>query len=143
MSSRLTKLAATGTVAVAAALGGSAWAIAGGGDDNGSATGPGADRAKAAAVAHLGGGTANAVERDSEKGATWEVEVAKAGGGTADVRLDAAYKVVAVESDSESADDPNGHADEQDGVDEPGAVDEQDGGHEDPAGADHQFEGQE
>jgi hypothetical protein len=59
----------------------------------------------AAALKATGGGTANAVERDSENGATWEVEVAKPGGGTVDVRLDASYGVVVIEADSEDAHD--------------------------------------
>ena len=105
MTRRTLAVAATGGAAAVLALGGAGWALAGGGDDDGpSATGPGADRAKAAAVAHLGGGTVNAVERDSEDGATWEVEVTKPNGDTVDVRLDAAYRVVVVEGDSESAD---------------------------------------
>ena len=40
----------------------------------------------------------------SEKGATYEVEVRKADGTTVDVRLDAHYGLVAVDSDSEQAD---------------------------------------
>jgi len=105
MTRRTLAMAATGGAAAVLALGGAGWALAGGGDDDGpSATGPGADRAKAAAVAHLGGGTVNAVERDSEDGATWEVEVTKPNGDTVDVRLDAAYHVVVVEGDSETAD---------------------------------------
>jgi hypothetical protein len=105
MSSRVIKLAAVGGVAATLALGGAAWALAGGGDDEGAgATGPGADRARAAALEHLGGGTANAVERDDEDGATWEVEVTKSDGKTVDVRLDANYRVVVVEGDSESND---------------------------------------
>jgi hypothetical protein len=105
MTPRMIKIAAAAAVALVLALGGAAWAIAGGGDDEGaSATGPGAAKAKAAALAHLGGGTANAVERDSEDGATWEVEVTKPDGSTVDVRLDASYKVVVVEGDSERND---------------------------------------
>jgi hypothetical protein len=109
MSSRLLKIAAVSVVAAALALGAAAWALAGGGGDGeGNASGPGADRARAAALAHLGGGKANAVERDSEQGATWEVEVTKSNGGTVDVHLDAAYKVVTVEDDSEQADTNDG-----------------------------------
>ena len=104
MNTRLLKFVAVGAAAAGLALGGAAWALAGGGGDEGRATGPGADRARAAALAHLGGGTANAVERDSEDGATWEVEITRASGQTVDVRLDAAYEVVTVEGDSESAD---------------------------------------
>jgi hypothetical protein len=100
------KLGAVTVVAAGLVLGGAAWAIAGGGGDDGAgATGPGADRARAAAIEHLGGGTANAVERDSENGATWEVEVTKANGDTVDVRLDANYDVVVVEGDSENEQD--------------------------------------
>jgi hypothetical protein len=104
MSSRMTKITALSAAAAALALGGAGWAIAGGGDDA-SISGPDADKAKAAALAHLGGGTANAVERDGEDGATWEVEVTQ-NGKTVDVRLDADYKVVVVDGDSGHADDP-------------------------------------
>ena len=105
MSPRVIKISAATVAVVALALGGTAWAVAaGGGGDGPSVTGPGADRATAAAVAHLGGGTANAVERDNEDGATWEVEVTKPSGDTVDVRLDAAFKVVSVDGDSEEDD---------------------------------------
>ena len=63
-------------------------------------SGPGADRARAAALAHHPG-TANAVERDSEDGATWEVEITGTDGRTVDVRLDENYEVMAVEGDGE------------------------------------------
>jgi hypothetical protein len=106
MTPRTRRIAAAAAVAAAIALGSAAWAIAGAGDDDGpSATGPAADRARTAALAHLGGGTANAVERDSEDGATWEVEVTKPNGETVDVRLDERYRIVVVESDSETPDD--------------------------------------
>ena len=97
------KKLAVGIAVVAIAAGGGTYAWAGGGDDDDvNVTGPGADRARQAALAHLGGGTANAVERDSEDGATWEVEVTKSDGSTVDVRLDATYEVVVVEGDSEN-----------------------------------------
>ena len=63
--------------------------------------GPGADQAKAAALKIYPGSHANSVERDSENGATWEVEVAKPDGSTVDVRLDQNYKLVVAEADSE------------------------------------------
>jgi hypothetical protein len=98
--------AATGVLAA----GGAGTAIAVGGGDSGDsgdgqATGAGADKARAAALAVTHGGTANAVERDGENGATWEVEVTKPDGKTVDVRLDDGYKLVVVESDSESGAD--------------------------------------
>ena len=72
------------------------------GNDNGdqTATGSGADQATAAALKATNGGHANAVERDSENGATWEVEVTKTDGNTVDVRLDQNDQVVVIESDS-------------------------------------------
>jgi hypothetical protein len=106
MSSRTKKITALTAAAIALALGGATWAIAGSGDDDASVSGPGADWAKAAALARLGGGTANSVERDNEDGATWEVEVTK-DEKTVDVRLDAAYKVIVVEGDSEQNDSEN------------------------------------
>ena len=70
-----------------------------GGDDEGSLSGPSADKATAAALKITGGGTANAVERDSEDGATYEVEVTKPDGNTVDVRLDENYQLVVVDDD--------------------------------------------
>jgi hypothetical protein len=87
----------------AAVLTGGAIAIAGG-DSEGGAAGPQADRAVKAALQATGGGTANAVERDGEAGATWEVEVTKTNGQTVDVRLDENYKVVVIDTDEEISD---------------------------------------
>lgn len=99
-------------VAVAAAVAaigagtGVALATGGGEDDAGEqVSGPDAARAKAAALDLTGGGTANAVEHDDEDGAVWEVEVTKPDGSTVDVRLDADYGKVAIESDGEEVDD--------------------------------------
>jgi len=87
---------------LALAAGGAGAAVAiGSGEDEGGATGPGADHAKAAALRLYPGGHANSVERDSENGATWEVEVAKPDGGTVDIRLDQNYQLVVAEADSE------------------------------------------
>jgi hypothetical protein len=97
-------IAAAATAALAAAGAGTAVAVSGGDDGDEQATGPGADRARAAALDITGGGTANAVERDGENGATWEVEVTKPDGATVDVRLDERYRLVVVESDSERDD---------------------------------------
>jgi hypothetical protein len=103
---RILKLgAAVGSVLVLA-LGGAAIARATGAFDDGEShiTGPQADRAKAAALEITGGGHANAVERDSEHGATYEVEVTKTDGKTVDVRLDENFKLVVVDGDSETND---------------------------------------
>jgi hypothetical protein len=110
MNNRILKLgAATGGVVVLA-LGGAAIARATGAFDDGESnlTGSQADRARAAALRITGGGHANAVERDSEDGATYEVEVTKTDGKTVDVRLDENFKVVVIDVDSESNDSSNG-----------------------------------
>ncbi len=87
-----------------AGLAGVGWAVGGGeGDEN--VTGPAADRARAVALALIPGGRVNAVERDSEGGATWEVEVTRPDGNTVAVRLDAGYKRVGVEGDGEEKGD--------------------------------------
>lgn len=90
---------------LALAAGGAGTAIATSNDGEGGATGPQADQAKAAALNITNGEHANAVERDSENGATWEVEVTKPDGNTVDVRLDQNYQLVVVEGDSESSGD--------------------------------------
>ena len=63
-------------------------------------TGEAAARAREAAAAETGG-KAGDVERDTEKGAIYEVEVTKPDGTQADVRLDDQFKVVAVDEDTE------------------------------------------
>ena len=86
-------------MAAAVAAGGVATASSDDGDVN--VTGRQADLATKAALEATHGGTANSVERDSENGATWEVEVTTSD-GTVDVRLDENYEVVVIEGDSES-----------------------------------------
>jgi hypothetical protein len=88
-------------LALAAGGTGAAIAIGNGDEGDNGAQGPGADQAKAAALKLIPGGQANAVERDSENGATWEVEVRKPDGSTVDVRLDQNYRLVVAEADSE------------------------------------------
>jgi uncharacterized membrane protein YkoI len=106
---RRTKIAAGVAALAALALGGAAIAGAGGAfDDETPLEGEELARASAAALKATGGGTVNETERDSEKGATFEVEVTKPDGSSVDVRLDASYGVVAVDSDSEQADDDGG-----------------------------------
>ncbi len=109
MTNRRMTIAAGVGVLAAAALGGAA--IAGAGrvfDDEPPLEGSELAKASAAALKATGGGTVNETERDAEKGATYEVEVTKPDGSTVDVRLDASYGVVAIDSDSEQADDGDG-----------------------------------
>jgi hypothetical protein len=103
---RTRKLVLVGGALAAVAASGTAVAIgAGGGDDaKEQVSGPAADKATAAALA-ITGGKANAVERDGEKGATWEVEVTKPNGKVVDVRLDENHKLVVIDGDGE---DPGG-----------------------------------
>jgi outer membrane lipoprotein SlyB len=109
MSGKWVKIGAA-TVAVAALAGGGvAWAPAGDSDE--SVTGPEADRAAAAAVAHVGGGEAAEVER-AEGGAGWEVEVKRDDGSTVEVNLDQSYHVVGAQQDSENGDDDSGPGDD-------------------------------
>ncbi len=104
---RKRKLLVAGAVGSVVALGAGGAAAASSGGDGGddgdvSVTGAQADRATEAALKITGGGHANSVERDSENGATWEVEVTKPDGDTVDVRLDEDYGLVVVEGDSGS-----------------------------------------
>ena len=96
-------LAAATAVTLALGAVGAAGAV--GADDDGEkrATGPDAARAEAAALRLVPGGTARAVERDSEDGATWEVEVRRPDGSSVDVRLGTNFEKVAIEPDSEEA----------------------------------------
>ena len=95
------KAIAGAAVLLAASVAGGATAVASGDDGDGTVTGPQAERATAPALKATDGGHANAVERDSENGATWEVEVTKPNGDTVDVRLDADYRLVVIEGDRE------------------------------------------
>jgi uncharacterized membrane protein YkoI len=93
---------AAGGAVLALSVGRVGAAVAAGTDEDAKeqVSGPGADKARAAALA-AHPGTANSVERDSENGATWEVEVTGNDGKTVDVRLDQNYKVVVIEGDGE------------------------------------------
>jgi Peptidase propeptide and YPEB domain len=98
------KYMAVGGAVLALSAAGVGVAVAGGesGDAKEQVSGPAADKARAAALAEHPG-TANSVERDSENGATWEVEITGNDGKTVDVRLDENYKLVTVEGDGEDS----------------------------------------
>ena len=99
-------------LALAGGGAGVAQAVGGGDDAERSATGVDAERAKTAAIKLVPGGRVQAVERDDEKGAVWEVEVKKADGTTVDVRLGSAFEKVSIDADSESADSGASEKDE-------------------------------
>lgn len=94
-----------GTAALALAGlagGGVAWATAG--DDAGErVTGAAADRAAAAALAHVGAGTLEGVERGDDGRSAWEVEIARPDGSTVEVHLDAGFAVLGAGSDDGDA----------------------------------------
>jgi hypothetical protein len=97
---RLTFIVATVAALAILAFGGVAIAGATQGDDDEQPlSGQVAEDAKAAALKEAGGGSVTEMERDVEDGRTYQVEVRKADGTTVDVDLDAAFKVVAVDSD--------------------------------------------
>ena len=105
MNRRMVKILSGIAALFLLALAGAAIARGTGAFDDGdqSVTGPQAERARAAAL-RITGGTANAVERDSEGGGTWEVEVTRKDGSTVDVRLDKSFKLVGIDGDSEAND---------------------------------------
>lgn len=102
------RIAAVAGLALATSVTGGV-AVAGGGEDpepgSQNYTAEQADAATQAALSATDGGTANAVERDPENGATWEVEVTRPDGTAVDVRLDDAYDVVVIEDDTEDSDE--------------------------------------
>ena len=90
------RAAGVGLVAAVAA-GGVAFASGDNGDE--SVTRVQAARAMSAAVKYAPGATPHSVERDSEDGATWEVEVTRTNGQVVDVRLTGSYQLVVIEGD--------------------------------------------
>jgi hypothetical protein len=98
---RRRKLLIGGAVVLALGAGGVGLAQAVSGDDE-QATGPDAERAKAAAVRLAGGGSAVAVEREDEGRSAWEVEVRRPDGSVLEVDLTRGLERAAAESDDDS-----------------------------------------
>jgi uncharacterized membrane protein YkoI len=105
MRKRMTLIGVAVVAVLGLALGGAAIANATQGDDGAKLTGSTLERASAAALKATGGGKVNETEYDSEKGATYEVEVTKPNGSTVDVRLGKDFNVLAVDGDHETKDD--------------------------------------
>ena len=92
--------------AAALALGAVGTAQAVGGDsDDVEATGPEADKARAAALKAVGNGRVVSVERESGARSAWEVEIVRADGTEVEASLDRAYQSIGVERDDDRADD--------------------------------------
>jgi hypothetical protein len=103
---RLKKILGAVAALAALALGGAAIAGATGGgggsdrgDGDGELSGAVEKQAGSTALKATGGGTLGHIERDGEKGATYEVEVGRANGSQVDVRLDDSFGVVAIDGD--------------------------------------------
>jgi len=102
---RKTAIVAAGALA-AAAIGGGA-AIAGGGDDDATETpiiGAALAKAKAAALAHTGGGKVTGTEAGDEESA-YEVEVTLPDGSQVDVQLDEGFAVVGSKDEGRDGED--------------------------------------
>jgi uncharacterized membrane protein YkoI len=101
------KLVLAGAAVVAAAAIGGGAAIAAGGDDDGSdtpITGSALAKAKAAALAHTGGGAVTETEVGDEE-SLYEVEVTLPDGSQVDVQLDEQFRVVGSENDGQDEED--------------------------------------
>ncbi len=97
------KVVAAGVVAALAVVGGTGIAVASGGDDDATdtpITGPALDRARTAALDHLGGGKVTGTEIDDEE-SYYEVEVTRDDGSQVDVQLDRSFQVVSQKADRE------------------------------------------
>jgi hypothetical protein len=99
------KILVVSTVVVALAAGGIGIAYAVGGDSEEQATGPGADRAKAAAVKAVGGSVIS-VER-GDNGSAYEVEVKRDDGSVVEVQVTDG-KAEATASDDDTGGEPEG-----------------------------------
>jgi hypothetical protein len=110
MVSTRKKVAIAGAAALALAAGGVGVAQAVGGDSDQNATGPDANRAKAAGVQAAGGGRAVEVERSDEHSGGWEVKVDQGGGKLVEVQLDGSFHKTGVAPDDDS-DGPPGDGD--------------------------------
>ena len=100
---------ASGGVAIAGATGGGD-----GGDDDATdkpISGSALDRAKAAALAHTGGGRVTATEVGDEEG-YYEVEVRRADGSQTDVHLDRSFHVLGSAADGDGAGGDDGPGDD-------------------------------
>jgi hypothetical protein len=105
-------IAIGGTIAVLAA-GGAGIAYAVGGDSEEQVTGPDAEKAKAAALEQVGGGTVTEVEyQDGDGGGAYEVEVQRPDGSQVEVYVSGDYQTVGSAADDDSGDEDEGAGDD-------------------------------
>jgi uncharacterized membrane protein YkoI len=98
------KAAVIAALVVGIGAAGAGTAVAAGGDDDATdtpITGAALDQAKAAALAHTGGGKVTGTEIGDEE-SYYEVEVTLADGSQVDVQLDKSFGVVGSENDGQN-----------------------------------------
>lgn len=86
-------------------------AIAAAGGDEKPLTGPALEQAKAAALAHTGGGQVTETETGDD-GAAYSVEVRKADGSQVEVNLDSNFHVIGQATDDDGPGDQEGPGDD-------------------------------
>ena len=114
MTDKLKRMLLAVAAVAALGLGGAAIARATGGDDDATEkpiSGSALDHAKAAALAHTGGGRVTATEVGDEEG-YYEVEVRRADGSQTDVHLDRSFHVLGSAADGDGAGGDDGPGDD-------------------------------
>jgi hypothetical protein len=111
MSTRKSRWIAAGALALALIGGGTAIAVATGGDDDKPLRGSDLDRATAAALAYTGGGTVIETETGDD-GAAYGVEIRLDDGSVVEVNLDSNFQVYGQEADDDGANDQDGRNDD-------------------------------
>ncbi|MBA2630606.1 MAG: PepSY domain-containing protein [Thermoleophilaceae bacterium] len=105
---------AAGITALAAGGAGIAYGVAGESDER--PTGPGAERAKRAALEAVGGGSVSEIERQDGDGAgAFEVEVRRADGSQVEVHVDRNYNVVGQSGDDDGPGETEGSGEDEGG----------------------------
>jgi hypothetical protein len=113
------KILVAGGAVVALAAGGIGIAQAVGGDSEEQVTGPSADKAKAAALERVGGGTVLEVERqDGDGSGVYEVEVQRDDGSQVEVHVSGNYDPVGTAADDDSGSSEDEGNEEGEGSDE-------------------------
>ncbi len=107
---RKLKLALVAAVVVAAGAVTAGIAIGASGGDDQPLSGSTLERASAAALRHVGGGTVTETEVGDD-GAAYSVEVALPNGSQVEVNLDQSFAVIGQETDDDGASDDGGNDD--------------------------------
>jgi uncharacterized membrane protein YkoI len=102
------RIVAIAAVIAALAAGGAGIAYAVGGDDDEQVTGPTAEKAKAAALDAVGGGTVLEVERqDGDGEGAYEVEVERPDGSQVEVHVSGQYDTLGTAADDDRGEGPD------------------------------------